>query len=323
MDPKKNITTRDVFVLDHTRPFRGVYVSETINSSTRHEDTDFGTYDFPISISLSSWADLHWHEEFQFCVVLVGQIEFIVNNVRFLLESGEGVFINANVLHAIQPFSSGNNQYVCLNIAPKLLFGFAGSVLEKKYTEPFSANRALAYVPFRRDVPWQAEALSFLEQIPDVYFEKRGGYELQVVGDLLRVWQLLCNNNPEKLGEKSPANTVDEKRIKTLVTYIHGHYADKLTLGDIAGACNISEGECCRLFRRAINMTPFEYLSSVRISQAINLLQNTDVCIAHVAEEVGFSSPSYFIKCFRKTTGTSPREYRQRSARPAEMQNAS
>lgn len=59
-------------------------------------------------------------------------------------------------------------------------------------------------------------------------------------------------------------------------------------------------------------MTPYRYLMEYRLSKAAERLRQTDVPIAIIAVESGFSHLSHFGKCFREKTGMSPSEYRKK-----------
>lgn len=66
----------------------------------------------------------------------------------------------------------------------------------------------------------------------------------------------------------------------------------------------------CRLFRRHFGVTPVGYLNMLRVERAKSQLKNSDLNISEIANKLGFSSPAYFGRVFRKYTGTSPREFR-------------
>ncbi len=64
------------------------------------------------------------------------------------------------------------------------------------------------------------------------------------------------------------------------------------------------------LFKKEVNIFIGEYLMLVRINYAINILCTTNKKITEISDMLGFSSPSYFIKCFKKQTGVSPNHYK-------------
>lgn len=80
------------------------------------------------------------------------------------------------------------------------------------------------------------------------------------------------------------------------------------TLAEVAG---MSKYHFIRQFKRHTGMTPLEYLTRVRIRQAVSLLRETGLSVDEVAKEVGYSGSSYFIKVFHKAVGFTPGEFRQ------------
>ena len=59
-------------------------------------------------------------------------------------------------------------------------------------------------------------------------------------------------------------------------------------------------------------MSPMEYLMTIRIKESKILLRTTNYSISQVADIVGFTTPTYFSKQFRKITGISPTDYREK-----------
>lgn len=92
--------------------------------------------------------------------------------------------------------------------------------------------------------------------------------------------------------------------------YIEKNYASAISAFDIAASLGISESMLFKLFRENEDGTPNEFLRSVRIYRAEQLLlSNTKMKIADVARECGFSDSAYFCKVFREEIGMTPRNY--------------
>ena len=93
--------------------------------------------------------------------------------------------------------------------------------------------------------------------------------------------------------------------------YIEHNYADPdISLSTTAAAVNLSPNHFSTVFSQECGMTFIEYLTSVRIAQAQKLLRTTAMKGADIAYEVGFNDPHYFSFIFKKTTGVSPRDWR-------------
>jgi AraC-like DNA-binding protein len=70
----------------------------------------------------------------------------------------------------------------------------------------------------------------------------------------------------------------------------------------------VSERQLQRKLKAITNKSPNQLITSVRLHRAKELLNNSDFNIAEIAFKTGFSSPSYFSKCFKKEFGLSPTE---------------
>jgi AraC-like DNA-binding protein len=88
------------------------------------------------------------------------------------------------------------------------------------------------------------------------------------------------------------------------------HYAEHLTVADLAAAARLSPAHFSREFRRAFGESPHGYLLSRRLERAASLLRSTDWSVARVGVSVGWSSVGSFTTSFRRMYGCSPTAYR-------------
>ncbi len=93
--------------------------------------------------------------------------------------------------------------------------------------------------------------------------------------------------------------------------YMLEHFADSnLMLGDVAGAVGMSESRFSTVFAQESGKTFTEYLTTLRLSRARELLAGTDKRSAQIALEVGYNDAHYFSYLFKKNLGLTPGEYR-------------
>jgi AraC-like DNA-binding protein len=124
----------------------------------------------------------------------------------------------------------------------------------------------------------------------------------QLFQDLLR--QLSASIETER---PSPWAVCAEKA----ASYLRQHYSEPVSAKRLGDSINFHPVYIARCMQKEYGCSPTEYVTKIRIQQAKLLLQ-TDLPIAHIAEEVGFEQPAYFATCFTKIEGISPRKYRQR-----------
>lgn len=100
------------------------------------------------------------------------------------------------------------------------------------------------------------------------------------------------------------------KEVSVAVDYISKHYADNLTLAEVAERVSITPNYLTGLMKRELNMSFVEYLTHYRIEIAQKLLLDTNLLSYEIADKVGFPDHSYFSRTFKKMTGFGPREFR-------------
>jgi signal transduction histidine kinase/CheY-like chemotaxis protein len=102
-----------------------------------------------------------------------------------------------------------------------------------------------------------------------------------------------------------------QRLVRACLAYIHAHFAEPISLSDLAFHVGLGERHLGRCFRQEMGVTPFVYLNRYRIRQAQTLLEAGDQTVTEVAREVGFSDSSYFTRVFRREVGISPSAYRR------------
>lgn len=98
--------------------------------------------------------------------------------------------------------------------------------------------------------------------------------------------------------------------IQEAITYIHTYYADGLSIKEFCVERKVNPSYLGYLFKKETGMFFNNYLLQYRISRASYLLKSTDIKISDIAKQIGFTSTSYFISCFRQQTSLSPEKYR-------------
>jgi two-component system response regulator YesN len=93
--------------------------------------------------------------------------------------------------------------------------------------------------------------------------------------------------------------------------YIQGNYEKQLQLSDVSGFCGVSPGYLSRLFSDQLGISFVDYLTSLRMKVAEELLLENRLPIKEIAFAVGFQDPNYFSRIFRKQKGIAPSTYLQ------------
>jgi len=250
----------------------------------------------------------HWHEEIEVITIAQGRGLVHAGRETWLLEKGDGLFLNANTFHRIQTVNGGICRFHSLVFTADLLAGAPGSVFEQRYVRPLlrSSTRKLL---LRQDVPWQKQAIDAIEEAYHAFDTEEFGWELLARAALSRLWQLAAKY--ADLTTPAEEESSDVRRLRAMLQCIRENYSRPLLLEEIAAAANIGKRECLRCFRRTIGITPIQCLMKTRIRQASHLLAETDLPVTEIGLQCGFENPSYFAQAFRRITGQSPKSYRR------------
>ncbi len=101
------------------------------------------------------------------------------------------------------------------------------------------------------------------------------------------------------------------KRLSVAKDYIHSNYNTPLELDAVCKETGMSKFHFLRVFKSYYGITPYQYLTAVRMEKAATLLRSTDAAITEIADGLGFEYPNSFIKAFQKIYHTSPLQYRK------------
>ncbi|MFN4210230.1 MAG: helix-turn-helix domain-containing protein [Devosia sp.] len=109
--------------------------------------------------------------------------------------------------------------------------------------------------------------------------------------------------------ELAPAAT-DRGRIDRVLNHIHAHFAEPITISELADIAALSPSGLHRTFQRHTRQTVSQYLIRLRIGRACALLSSGPMPIGTIAGEVGYDSLANFNRQFKALKGTTPRAYR-------------
>lgn len=279
------------------------------------EQVQHGSALFPIACyaeDLKSYSVAwHWHEEFEFILAEKGTLTVDVNKMRLLLQTGQGVFINSGVLHAVEQAEKEETLLRSGVFHPRLVGGM-DTIFWQKLICPLLQSGAPAYFLLDGTAPWQQQVLADLRDAWCDVAQERKDYENLAryhLSAALRLLSMQCAGGQTKVSQQE---RIAAERMKQMLRFVEEHYAEELTVERIAACVALSESACLRSFRQLLDITPIQYVKQFRVEKAAELLRSTSLRTGEIGIECGFSDGSYFIKTFREIKHCTPKEYRRR-----------
>ncbi len=126
----------------------------------------------------------------------------------------------------------------------------------------------------------------------------------------LKIW---CRERIEYIVRS--ISSIREKKINSLILkardYIDKNFKSEITLEDVSREVNVSPHYFSRLFKEETGENFIEYLTSVRIQKAKELLENECISVKEICYQVGYGDPNYFSRIFKKVVGITPTDYKR------------
>ena len=246
----------------------------------------------------SDWhSTLHTHPFTELFYVVDGKGEFNIQGQRFPVKANDFVIINPQVEHTELSSPDEPLEYIVLGIKG---LSFSNLTPVSEGGHPFS------FFNLRDE---QKDILRYLNAMVQEATSQSMSYEL-VCHNLLEILLIKILRHQHfdlEVGKQNKAT----KDISFIKHYLETYYHESIQLEDLASMTHLSRFYISHSFKKEIGMSPMEYLIAIRIKESKILLRTTNYSISQVADIVGFTTPTYFSKQFRKSTGISPTDYRE------------
>ena len=209
----------------------------------------------------------HWHDSYEFAIVLRGEIEYYVHQAydekeSKIMREGDVVFVNSRAFAYGEADTTGFPD-VLLSIS-LLLFNMQPSdTVYQKNIMPV-IRFPLPGLYFSHDDP-SGKLIS--DEINRLYRLNPGelGYELQCIEIIYCIWRLLLTevSKYKEFPEVPKRDRIQEQRARLMLSYVHDHYWEEITVDHIAESANISRRECFRCFKEIVKRHPQNISASI------------------------------------------------------------
>jgi AraC-like DNA-binding protein len=279
---------------------------------------------FPFAITLFSYDQVEFplpptcHEDLEIFVPTAGEGVFAMGEARVAFFPGDVLIIDSMKLHGVVEFKGPIRRAVIIRFLPHFVFSLGSSSIDAVFLSPFYCLKT-GMVPVVRGTDRLAGTLyGALVRLVSCYYTSTGGAHFQAgcKAYLLQFLYLLAGRFAQTI-ESRDVQLVSEQQARLLCRlhdYLRAHYAEKVSVSTVASLANMSESRFMRYFKRVTGETFVAYLTRLRVERAAQLLEETDLSIAQVANAVGFSDQSHFDRVFRRHFKATPSEARRKRA---------
>ncbi|WP_459481053.1 AraC family transcriptional regulator [Clostridium saccharoperbutylacetonicum] len=253
----------------------------------------------------------HRHEYIEIVYVLKGEFEQSIEGEKYKMKKGDFCIFDKNTRHASEAI---NKNHIVINIllTPKFFDGvFMHLLSDDNYISNFIVNTLYTMNSTQNFIKFHIDEGTTLHMILQnlliEYFSESTRSKAAINGYLLILFAEL-SRALIKINEAA----VDEsqKVIKEKVlNYIRKNYKD-INLKTMANYFNFHPSYLSNLIKKEFGKNLKDLLMEVRMAEACNLLENTNVTIEAIINEIGYVNNSYFYKIFKKQYGCTPIEYR-------------
>ncbi|MEO0349870.1 MAG: AraC family transcriptional regulator [Cyanobacteria bacterium P01_A01_bin.15] len=238
----------------------------------------------------------HTHHEYQLGLSLDCQGEYRYRGAYHAIPKGSLSIIHSGEVHAPsdRTFLSAAAHFLMAHIDPQWLRTVGAEMVEKPTSAPFFPTVAIADPTLKR---------LFLN-LQTVIDHRASQLEQDTA-----LWTFLSYLVARYASNRLTAPPVKPvPAIKRAVDYLQAHYADDVSLQDLAAIADLSRFHFCRVFGKTVGLSPSVYQTQLRIAEARKLLAQ-GLSIATVATMTGFYDQSHFGWHFKRQVGTTPGNY--------------
>ena len=250
----------------------------------------------------------HWHEEAELTLITKGSCIYQIDLIDYEVNEGDLLFIPPLLLHSIRHNRTADFCSETYVFHVNFLGGNTTDICSTRYLTPI-INHELSvpyHIPSAHPVyPSLRECFT---KITSLYTEQGFGYEIALKSFLLQaLFLLLQYSNPE-----SATVSASSDKLKNVLDYIDLHYAETLSISELAELCYFSEYHFMRFFKKHMNMTCIQYINNVRLEKAVELFEHGENSILEVSLSVGFHNLSYFHRAFKAKYHMTPLSFIKR-----------
>lgn len=266
-------------------------------------------YDFYIDFAERTYGydmkSFHFHKKYEIYYEVKGTRRYFIDNSTYIVNAGNIVLIGPDSIHKTGSVENMPHSRYVLNFNFDYITQIGEISPDVNLHSCFESGVHIIQVSPRKQriieslmyQMWETHASNLPK---DIALRKlRLSEMLLILGDYA---------SEVKQGyDAKVTNPIIEK----VQSYIAVHYKEPLRLSAISKEFFVSDHYLSRLFKKTTGLSVIEYINSIRLTAAKDLLETTQTSISRIGEAVGFGTTTHFSRAFKESAGLSPQQYRK------------
>lgn len=254
----------------------------------------------------------HWHHAAEILFITKGSYLFEINLETYRLNAGDICFLNSGDLHQITGLEADTTHEVVI-FDPHILEFVYPDEVQEQVIAPFLNHERIFKNTLCTEDPIYPCAAPLIQRLLRLAAKAKHNWYLSCKLLLLELLSVMTEVGflQQKDLAWSAADKLKVSRYKEIVSYIEKHYAESISLKDLADTVSCNGQYLCRFFKEITGSSPIQYLIAYRIERACILLSDTTMSVLEISMECGFDNASYFIRKFRQLKGCTPKQFRK------------
>lgn len=256
-------------------------------------------------------CDSHYHDTYEIYYLVSGTRRQFVDHKIYDIKKGDMILIPKRVIHKTTAIDHHKHTRYLLSFSEQFVRDICMGIGADSLEQVFSSVK-ITIPESRRDY-----ILSLFDKISEECIPGNADlFSSRMMKNYLSELLIYIARYHLKNPEDRAVSEIREERIQQAAKYICDNFERNISLAEVANHVYMSETYFSKKFKKVTGLKFSEYLTSVRIRKADELLLETELSIAHIAEACGFSDTNYFGDVFKRVKGVSPLRYRKFQGKP-------
>lgn len=245
----------------------------------------------------------HWHRSIEVSLIDHASVVLQVGKEKTVIEN-DFTCINSGVVHSLWG-NSYDEEVHCIIV-----------ILSYDFVRKVYPN--IDDVVFDLSIKKDHQDLRLLYQkLEKLYLHQNETTYLSIAACLLEILQCLLDNYMIPKDKTMRNSAKNQEKIKKVLSYLHDHYQEDLTLKSMAQHYSMSPEHFSRKFHNYTGRTFRDYLTNYRLMKAYDDIVNSDSTIQDISQKHGFLNVKSLIKAFSENYGETPLKYRKKRQKKA------